>query len=356
MDRTTIKIINIINSRILRTIVRDQLKRAGFANIRTADNGTDGLTLVKTLAPDLLMVDFDLPDINGLEVLAEIRKDWKLKDLAFIMISSDPEEKFVARAAEFRVNAYIVKPFTQDTLVEKVNKVLEQIVNPSKGLLAYQEGNNLAAAGKMDEALQQYRTALEATQYAMAAVYYKMGLIHEQMDQDPEAEDSYQQAVGRSIRYVDAYDALGKLMLRNAKHEEALGYVKKSTKISPLNAERQKILGEVLLKMEDLTGAEEAFRKSLELDPTQSKLFHLLGITMRRQNKLDEAEHYFLRALRSDDKNADIHYNLGRVYHSKKEMNTAINYLNRALALQPQFKAASHLLNDIKQGSRSKEE
>ena len=349
MDRTSIKIITFINSRVLKIIVRDQLKRAGFVNIRSVDTGQDGIKLAKTISPDLLLVDFDMPDMNGLEVLTKIRNDPALRDLAFIMISSDPEEKFVAQAAEFRVSAYIVKPFNQDTLVAKVNRVLEQVVNPSEGLLAYHAGNHLVAAGKLDEALDKYRTALEATQYAMAAVYYKMGRIHEQLEDEPAAENNYHEAVGRSIRYVDAYDALGRLMLRQSKNEAALGYITKSSKISPLNAERQKILGEVLLNMEDLTGAEDAFRKSLELDPTQSSLFHLLGITMRRQYKLDEAEHYFQRALRSDDNNPDIHYNLGQVYHAKKDLNKAIAHLNRALELEPDFEAASHLLNDIRQ-------
>ncbi|MEW5722345.1 MAG: tetratricopeptide repeat protein [Thermodesulfobacteriota bacterium] len=346
MDKTELKIMVINRSQMLRTIIRDTLRKNGFWQVSSTDNGAAGLQLARADRPHLMIADYGLADMTGLDLLHEVRQDRFLERMAFILISSEPERKKVAAAAERRVNAYVVKPFSQQTLLEKVNLVLEQQINPAEGVACFREANHLAQEGNIDDALQLYRQALNATGYSMAAVYYKIGQALEKKERDDDAEANYHHAVERSHRYVAALDALGALHLKRNSHQEAAKYLRRGVAISPLNAERQLALGEVLFETGDFDGAEKAYKTSLELDPLKkTHVYNRLGITMRRLGDLEQARDYFQKALETAADEENLHFNLGQVYLDLGEKDKARRHLERALELNPGHLQAKNLLS-----------
>ena len=347
-DRSLPKIL-IVNDKVdLRNIIRDYLKEEGYINISVSENGLSALKKATSDPPDLIVADYDLPGLSGMDLLAKIRDDRLLTDTPFILISPETEQKFVARAAEHRVSAYVVKPFSHKTLLSKVDPLLERRMNPAAGDLLFLEANRLAQSGQMEAALEKYMAAMETTKKSMASIHYKVGQVHEKLDQENEAEADYFEAIGLSDVFVDAYDALGAIHLRHEEPEEALKFFFKSAEISPLNSDRQLALGEALLQTGHFSEAERAFKIVLELDPTAVHVFNRLGISLRRQKKTEEALQYFLKALEQTGEDENLLYNISRVYWDKGEAPQARYYLKKAVKLNPDFTEARDMLEKIK--------
>ena len=339
----------VVNDKVeLRMVIRDYLRNEGVASISVSENGLSALRKATADPPDLILADYSLPGLTGVELLREIRNHRDLAETPFILISSEAEQKFVAHAAELGVSAYVVKPFSHQTLADKIRMVLKKRINPGDADKHYLEANLLARSGDLSLALEKYQEALEATQSAMAVIYNKMGGLRERLEELGLAETDYLDAIGMSDLYVDAYDSLGNLHLRQDRPEEALKHLEKSVDISPLNARRQHSLGQALLGTGDFEAAEKAFKHALELDPSQTHIYNQLGISLRRQKKLNEAKAHLEKALEVEDGDENLYYNLSRVFLDEGDRESAMANLTRALELHPGFKEAEELLNRLR--------
>ena len=107
----------------MRRILRNILKQLGFTNISEADDGKTALKELQKEKFDLVLGDWNMPEMSGLELLTTIRSDDQLKDLAFVMVTAEAQKENIVTAVKAGVNNYIVKPFTAETVSEKLNKV-----------------------------------------------------------------------------------------------------------------------------------------------------------------------------------------------------------------------------------------
>ena len=103
--------------------IRYSLKNIGFTNIREADSGKAVLRALKKEKYDLILCDWNMPDMSGMEILKKIRSNDELKDIPFIMVTATAEEEKVLAAIEAGVSNYILKPFTAETINETIDKV-----------------------------------------------------------------------------------------------------------------------------------------------------------------------------------------------------------------------------------------
>ncbi len=109
-----------------RRIVIKLLEKMGFAKFLEAKNGTEALGLLKSSAPNLVVSDWDMPDMQGMELLDAMRADTNLAQIPFIMITSKSTKELVMDAHEHGVSDFITKPFGYETLVKKVQGVLKK--------------------------------------------------------------------------------------------------------------------------------------------------------------------------------------------------------------------------------------
>ncbi len=105
-------------------IIRNLLKQLGFNNVEEAMDGSAALRKIRNKNYGLVISDWNMEPMSGLELLKEIRADVKLKDVPFIMITAETKSENVIAAKEAGVNGYIVKPFTAAILKSKINIVL----------------------------------------------------------------------------------------------------------------------------------------------------------------------------------------------------------------------------------------
>lgn len=111
----------------MRRIIKNLLRDLGFTNTFEADDGHTALPMLKGGDFEFVVTDWNMPIMQGIDLLKEIRKDPDLKHLPVLMVTAEAKREQIVEAAQAGVNGYIVKPFTAGTLKEKLDKVFERL-------------------------------------------------------------------------------------------------------------------------------------------------------------------------------------------------------------------------------------
>jgi len=127
------KILIVDDFSTMRRIIKGLLHELGFNNVEEADDGNTALPMLKANAYDFLITDWNMPGMNGIDLLRAVRADGKLGKLPILMVTAEAKREQIVAAAQAGVNGYIVKPFTANTLKEKMDKIFERIAGVAQG-------------------------------------------------------------------------------------------------------------------------------------------------------------------------------------------------------------------------------
>lgn len=105
-------------------IIRNLLKQIDFNNVEEATDGSEALSKLRSNNFGLVISDWNMSPMTGLQLLQEVRADSRLKSMPFIMVTAESKAENVVVAKQAGVSNYIVKPFNAETLREKIEKVL----------------------------------------------------------------------------------------------------------------------------------------------------------------------------------------------------------------------------------------
>ncbi len=109
----------------MRRIVKNLLHDLGYANVAEADDGNTALPMLKTGGYDVLITDWNMPGMAGLDLLKAVRSDTALAKMPVLMLTAEAKREQIVEAAQAGVNGYVIKPFTAETLKQKLEKMLE---------------------------------------------------------------------------------------------------------------------------------------------------------------------------------------------------------------------------------------
>lgn len=126
-DRTSLKFLVVDDFSTMRRIVRNLLKELGFTNVEEAEDGAVALGKLRDGSFEFVVSDWNMPNMDGLTLLQNVRADAKLKALPFLMITAEAKKENIIAAAQAGASGYIVKPFTAATLQEKLDKIFEKM-------------------------------------------------------------------------------------------------------------------------------------------------------------------------------------------------------------------------------------
>lgn len=124
---TNMKILIVDDFSTMRRIIKNLLRDLGFANTHEAEDGTTALPLLRNGNFDFLVTDWNMPGMQGIDLLKAVRADPKLASLPVLMVTAEAKRDQILDAAQAGVNGYIVKPFTAQTLGEKIDKIFERL-------------------------------------------------------------------------------------------------------------------------------------------------------------------------------------------------------------------------------------
>ena len=108
---------------LTREMLRSILKQLGFGNVAAVEDGKKALARIQEENYDLVICDWNMPDMSGLEVLRAVRSDPRTRKLRFLMLTAEAYKENVVEAIKAGVSGYIVKPFTAQTLSDKIEEV-----------------------------------------------------------------------------------------------------------------------------------------------------------------------------------------------------------------------------------------
>jgi two-component system chemotaxis response regulator CheY len=108
----------------MRRIIKNLLHDLGYPNVTEADDGTTALPMLQGGGFDFLISDWNMPGMSGLDLVKAVRSDTKLAKLPVLMLTAEAKREQIIEAAQAGVNGYVIKPFTAETLKEKLDKIL----------------------------------------------------------------------------------------------------------------------------------------------------------------------------------------------------------------------------------------
>ena len=127
MPESSLRILVVDDFSTMRRIIRNLLKEIGFPNTDEADDGARALQKLGLEKFDLVVSDWNMPNMTGIDLLKAIRANPKFKDIPVLMVTAEARKENILEAAEAGASGYIVKPFTAATLDEKLKKILKTL-------------------------------------------------------------------------------------------------------------------------------------------------------------------------------------------------------------------------------------
>lgn len=127
MPDLKMKILVVDDFSTMRRIVKNILKQLGYENIDEAEDGVQAYSKLKNGGFGFVVADWNMPNMDGIELLKKVRSDPELKDMPFLMVTAEAKKEKVIEAIKAGVNNYIVKPFTAEVLKEKMDKIFEKL-------------------------------------------------------------------------------------------------------------------------------------------------------------------------------------------------------------------------------------
>jgi two-component system chemotaxis response regulator CheY len=118
------KVLAVDDSATMRRIIKNQLKQSGVEDVDEAENGREALNLLSRGNYDLLITDWNMPEMTGLDLVMEVRKTDQCKQIPILMITTVSAKEDIVNALKAGVNNYVVKPFDAATLQAKVSQLV----------------------------------------------------------------------------------------------------------------------------------------------------------------------------------------------------------------------------------------
>ncbi len=121
------KILIVDDFSTMRRIIKNLLRDLGYNNTAEADDGNSALPMLQAGNFEFLVTDWNMPGMQGIDLLKAVRADPKLAKLPVLMVTAESKRDQIIAAAQAGVNGYIVKPFNAVTLKEKIDKIFERV-------------------------------------------------------------------------------------------------------------------------------------------------------------------------------------------------------------------------------------
>lgn len=121
-----IKIVVVEDEESMRRLIHAYLNKMGFKKVFVARDGNEALEKLKEITADLIISDWDMPGMNGIDLLRKVRMDAQYKKTPFLLLTAHRDQESVMEAMKEGVSNYIVKPFERATLEKKLEEILGQ--------------------------------------------------------------------------------------------------------------------------------------------------------------------------------------------------------------------------------------
>lgn len=224
IDINTMSVLIVDDMKSMRLSIRNMFKQLRLgSNIRYAENGREALKILEEVHIDMAVIDWNMPVMNGITLLNNIRNIKEFRDMPVIMITAEAERDIVINVAESDIDAYLLKPLTMRTLEEKVRLVINSANNPDKTTIHLQNARDFDEAGDVNRAIEETRLALQEKPKA-SRILRNLGILYKKVNNDKMTEKCFQKAVAVNREDDVSRFLLVDFYLKNDDLVNALGY------------------------------------------------------------------------------------------------------------------------------------
>jgi two-component system, chemotaxis family, chemotaxis protein CheY len=317
----------------IRKLVVSSLRSIGYRNLVVARDGLQAWEIVQKEKVDLVISDWLMPRMSGIELLHKLRAESQYEDMSFIMLTGHTDEGNIALAAETDVDTILAKPFYINQLAEKVRLVLDRKYNPTAFQKLLDAGRKKHKDGDYEEALQYYHAAI-SIRPSRAIAHYSIGRLKADTGEYEEAKQAYKKTLSINSQFIKALDGLADIYSIEGDKESLYEVLNRLISMSPKNAERQLRCGRLALEVGDKQKAKECLIKATQLEPENGQILYEVGRLFFDYDMIGDAEVLFEKLMtRQPDDAASLNH-IGDVLRIKKQYDKAKLIYWKSLRMQ----------------------
>lgn len=294
-----------------------------------AANGLDAWEILQKQPVDLALLDWNMPEMRGVELLSRIREDRRFRELPVVMITGEANQEIVAEAAETEIDAYLLKPVTTQALSDRIHAVIDKANNPPPMLLHLRRSRTLEEDGDIAGALTEARQAMAAEPQSTRPIR-EIGRLYLRQGKLDEAEKWLLKAAELNELDVVACHLLGDLYLKREEIDLAARFFDRAMKISPRNVDRGVEFGRLLVKKGMAQRAFTVFRKAFEVCADPVPLQEEVAEFCLDQNQTEYAIKLMQAIIGAEPERNDVRILLGKTYEQQGDHKQAIKILSEA--------------------------
>ena len=321
-------------SEAFRDFMNSGLKSLGFRSVNQVSSATLALECIKEKKVNFVICELELPGVNGIELLKEIRDASDINRTAFLMISSTATKEDIALLGEYEIDGFLKKPFSFQALAQKIPNCIHNYNDPKNIESFFQEAKNLLNKGEVTIALSMYESLLKKSPNSCRA-RIGMAICYRNLRNNLKAELLCKQAIERNSLYVQSFDEMGNIYMDMNKIDEAVHYFKKAVSLSPCNPIRYERIVNLLIKHERFKEAETFLENATSGGVVYGNIYEQYGKTLFFQKKLEKATIFFEKALNKDPNNRSLINLMGICLKDLNKYEEALKYYNNAIKVYP---------------------
>ena len=365
----------------MRSIIKKTLRHLNIGrNILFAENGAEGLKILRERHVDLAIVDWKMPVMNGAQMLDAIRNDENLRDMPVLMITAESERDIVYEVAEIEVDGYLLKPLTPVMLEKKINIAVERANSPDDATQLARKARDLGEAGKLEPAIRCQERAV-ALKPKASRLKRNLGLLYGKDGKVAAMEKSFLEAAAanlqdavtrhllsqfywqkkdwhKSVRYAcevlrltnrfndDAIDR-GQKLLSMKENDLAVTLFAKVTGKMEKNLPVKERIVDLCMEKGENRFARSLLDRLISEFPSSHGLLYKAGLVYEALGQVETALEYFLEADKNNVHPIQSKLKIARLYCLKNKVLQADEIITQVLRLEPENEEALELRRKI---------
>ncbi len=381
IDIETMSILVVDDIKSMRMTIRKMLRNLRIGKeLRVADNGRRGLEELRRNPTDLVIVDWNMPVMNGSQMLEELRKDKNLRDIPVIMVTAENERDIVSEVAEIEIGAYLLKPLTLASLEDKIRAVVNAANYPDEATIHLLKARGLEEEGDFEGAIDEIRSALVYRPSA-SRILRKMGMLHFNINKPQIGEKCLQKAVSvnrqdtisrcelaefymkkqdfekagslyleilsLSDRYADVAIRLGEKLMGKGTREMALRLFTEVAARTKKKSDLKDRILKICMDREEYDYSKELLDDMIRDNPSNHDVVFKAGQTLLQMGKEEKALEYFQAVDNMTGGDVASKIEMARICFQTGQLYKADDYLSQILKIDPDNKEVMELRKEL---------
>jgi len=361
----------------MRDTMRVMLRNNRYTNLTFSESGNQALRIIGALSINIVITDWNMPNMTGIELLKKIKSDPKLFLMPVLMISDESAADKVLYAVEEGVDGFLVKPFNEHDLIKNIRRTLLKSSSRDEMEIKIAEIRRLKLTGNYREAVQLGEAILKVRNDPRVALMTCESLYHVEEYDKAIAMIADTDEENKTSKHSNL---LGKIYMSLGQYTKGIMSLEDAVKKNSLNNDQIIDLAGAYFATGQKGDAERVIDRILNSNPTDLNLvdiaqtyldqgnidkagyylgqtvdpipatvpvFNNYAVALRRADRFEDAANIYLKCLRIDPESDVLHYNLALLYTKIDKRTEAKEALTNSLKLNPDNQYARELLEKL---------